>query len=359
MDADEFVAKLKRIGKSEDWVVDAALALDTGGNAVKLDFMGATDERAADMVDKLLKRAGKVAAKVANKIAAKVAAKIAAKLAPALRQQTVRWIAVTASHCSFDTCKTIDRMIPERFSYHGSCAVPCCLVSPPTPYTPEPFTWPRPDELDAPENTVSALKWLEENLAPAGVTVLPVQGISWLDRTVDFSPTTSIAIQSASTGYIFVEETTWADCQAQFGATVVEGHELHVADGCASDALEFMLPGIVGLYTVTADTVTGGLMKLRTQALLQYLAVNDMRGWPKRDVVVVYGDLRSHNTVHAGRKPVDRIVRMPSLHVAWPAIMTDAAGSSPDSVTVGFIRALLCTPRTVAAPWPWPSGGAA
>ncbi|KXZ52114.1 hypothetical protein GPECTOR_10g1137 [Gonium pectorale] len=214
---------------------------------------------------------------------------VAAKPSPALGQETFRRISVIASQCSSGVCKTVERMMPERYNYSSCCAAPCCLVPPPTPYTPEPFTWPRPDDQDAPENTVSALKWLEENLVPEGVVVLPVQGVPWLDRTVDFSPTTSITIESSKTGYIFVKEATWTDCQVQFGATV-EGHELRVANGCAFNALEFMLPGIVGIYTATANTVTAGVLKLRAQALLQYLAVNDMLGWPTRGAAEPAGD---------------------------------------------------------------------
>ncbi len=115
----------------------------------------------------------------------------------------------------------------------------------------------------------------------AGVVVLPVQTVPWLEGDVIIG-TTNLIITSAKTDYIFVTEKAWAKCKEEYGARI-QGHKRCVKAGTkAADALHSMLGSIVGLYEAkTTIRMRGdGLRKVRAQALLEYLVINHMLKWP-------------------------------------------------------------------------------
>ncbi len=112
----------------------------------------------------------------------------------------------------------------------------------------------------------------------AGVVVLPVQPILWLRSDIVLAKST-IVISTSKTDYIFVTEEAWAKCQEAYGATI-EGRKLCVKPGAsAQEALRSMLDSLLGLYEAKSPDglQREGLPKVRAQAVLEYLAVNQMR----------------------------------------------------------------------------------
>ncbi|PNH00136.1 hypothetical protein TSOC_014055 [Tetrabaena socialis] len=244
----------------------------------------------------------------------------------------------------------IEGAVGVRWNYVTELHAPCCSDC--KPWSPQPkFCWGTSHE-DAKENVVGAVPFLQ-NIAPEGVMVLPVQTIEWLSATVHLEDT-SVIIKSSKTDYIFIPEAAWVKCQEDFGAELFEGWKLRVKAGMTTtDALLSMFGSIIGLYEAkTEKSLNAGLLRVRAQALLEYLAVNHMKDWPTNDVIVMFGDLNRHYVVHAGRKDAGK--SKGSIHVASPAQLpavaehapTTAEDGSPESVTLGFIRALLGTRRT-------------
>ncbi|KXZ56061.1 hypothetical protein GPECTOR_2g943 [Gonium pectorale] len=187
------------------------------------------------------------------------------------------------------------------------------------------------------------------------LVVLPVQTIEWLSASVHVGRTI-VVIKSSKTDYIFIPKAAWTKCQEDYGAKLVDGWKLQVERGATAEALLSMLPWIVGLYEAKVESVlSDGVLPVRAQALLEYLAVNDMQGWPTSDVIVLFGDLNRHYAIHAGRMDAGQPLR--SIHVAGPALLTAVAEHAPataedinpESVTLGFIRALLNRRRTEEA----------
>ncbi|GFR52904.1 hypothetical protein Agub_g15549 [Astrephomene gubernaculifera] len=259
---------------------------------------------------------------------------------------------VTASSCSSSVCKRIEEEVGVRWNYITGVHAPCCSGYEPWPAQSK-FNWIGNHE-DSKENVTGAVHYLQ-SIAPKGVVVLPVQSIEWLIATVDLGSIDAV-IKSSKTDYVFIPEAAWAKCKKDFGAKLVDGWKLSVERGTTTDALRSMIGSIIGLYEAkTERRLNDGLRRVRAQALLEYLAVNHMKDWPTNDVIVLFGDLNTHYVVHAGRKDAGKSKR--SIHVASPALLPAvaehapamAADSSSESVTLGFIRALLGTRRTEEA----------
>ncbi|EFJ42460.1 hypothetical protein VOLCADRAFT_107261 [Volvox carteri f. nagariensis] len=252
-------------------------------------------------------------------------------------QLSVPIVTVTPSSCSSTQRKQIEEAVSVRFNYVTAAQAPCCcpFAKPWSPWSPEEpprFSWGRAD-----------------------VVVLPVQAIEWLAGGV-LCGDINIVIKTSKTDYIFVPEAAWKDCQERFGAELFEGYKLRVTSGTTTSALLSMIDSVIALYEAkTEKALKDGLPSVRAQALLEYLAINQMKDWPTDDVIVLFGDLNRHYVVHAGRKDTDAPKR--SIHVAGPAPLpavleespSTAADRSPLSSTLGFIRALLETSRTEEA----------
>ncbi|KAG2501110.1 hypothetical protein HYH03_000928 [Edaphochlamys debaryana] len=230
---------------------------------------------------------------------------------------------------------------------------PCCCDCEPVVDEQLPlFDWEGARE-DAEESVARAVPHLQK-IVPPDVVVLPVQTCKLLNTMVRFDDI-NVAI-TGKTDYIFVPDWAWKDCQERFGAELAGGWQLTVEVDTVEDALRSLGPSIVGMYEAKT-TLRGVLKKVHGQALLEYLAANQMQDWPTNDVIVLYGDLNEHYVVHAGRKDAGQPTR--SLHVASPpsARMPSVAEHAPaaaevsssKAVTLGFIRALLRTPRTKEA----------
>ncbi|PNW87833.1 hypothetical protein CHLRE_01g003650v5 [Chlamydomonas reinhardtii] len=259
-------------------------------------------------------------------------------------------VTVTPSQCSSGKRNQIEGLMRIKYDYRPDLLAPCCFGHlPVSAACPPAFEWPNPSKEDAEENVTSALACLAK-LAPEGVVVLPVQDITWLQAEVVIDKTT-IEISSGRTDYIFVTKAAWARCQEEYGAKL-QGRTLKVDAGhTPSEALHSMLGSICGLYEAKspASMLHDGVPKVRAQAVLEYVVINQMAEWPEDDVVVLFGDLNTHYAVHAGRNDPDRNAKR-SLHVAGPARLQDAAEGSPAtaayshpaSITAAFLTALLC-----------------
>ncbi|EFJ52636.1 hypothetical protein VOLCADRAFT_102614 [Volvox carteri f. nagariensis] len=249
-------------------------------------------------------------------------------------QLSVPIVTVTPSSCSSTQRKQIEEAVSVRFNYVTAAQAPCCcpFAKPWSPEKPPRFSWGRAD-----------------------VVVLPVQAIEWLAGRV-LCGNINIVIKTSKTDYIFVPEAAWKDCQERFGAELFEGYKLCVTSGTTTSALLSMIDSVIALYEAkTEKALKDSLPSVRAQALLEYLAINQMKDWPTDDVIVLFGDLNRHFVVHAGRKDADAPKR--SIHVAGPAPLpavlkespSTEADRSPLSSTLGFIRALLETSRTEEA----------
>ncbi len=118
---------------------------------------------------------------------------------------------------------------------------------------------------------------------PAGVVVLPVQTYEWLNATVHLDDT-AVDIRRSKTDYIFIPEAAWAKCKDEFGAELHEGWKLRVTNGTPVNALQSMIGSIIALYEAkTEKRLTETLRSVFGQALIEYLAANHMKGWPKSE----------------------------------------------------------------------------
>eukprot|EP00198_Chlamydomonas_reinhardtii_P000960 XP_001690295.1 predicted protein [Chlamydomonas reinhardtii] len=268
-------------------------------------------------------------------------------------------VTVTASHCSSNQRKQIEHMVTSQFSYHSCCTAPCCLKDPfPSVSVSEGMDWSRFGNQER-NATEWGRDWLEKNLAPPGVVVLVASDARWLDCMVEF-PGGRVKIGPSATDYIFVRKEAWEKCWENQGAEshmeAAAGSGTGMACSLSKEAVLSLAGSILALYEAKTDAGLRKLGSVRGQALLQYLAINYMKNWPARDVIVIYGDFNDNYTIHAGRQ--DSGARMWSLHVAGPpsavpehglgfAAASSSGSSSPCSVNAGFIRALMSTPRTV------------
>ncbi|KAG2422256.1 hypothetical protein HXX76_016170 [Chlamydomonas incerta] len=253
-------------------------------------------------------------------------------------------IEITPSKCSSGVRQRIESAVGVRWEYKASTHAPCCYKGCEPWSAPFKFCWGSRSE-DAQETIVAAVKCLE-NMVPAGVKVVPVQSVNWLSATVPCG-TSNVLIKPARTDYLYVLEAAWNDCVEKFGANLKDGCKLEVTSGSTADALLSMVDSVIGLYEAKTETaLSSNQQQPRVQALLQYMAINNMLQWPAIDVVVVYGDFNRHHVVHAGRNDTGELKQ--SIHVAVPCKLsaveehTPAVDDvSPQSVMLGFIRALL------------------
>ncbi|EFJ42400.1 hypothetical protein VOLCADRAFT_107241 [Volvox carteri f. nagariensis] len=349
--------------KDEVWQLAAAEAWSKATNLERVLIRGSTEAKQLKLVDVLIRKtsaAGLGAGSAAGAGAAagpgpgstaadggawmrlefeKLAISSLNKIQATLTnlQLSVPIVTVTPSSCSSTQCKRIEEAVSVRFNYVTAAQAPCCcpFAKPWSPEEPSRFSWGRAD-----------------------VVVLPVQAIEWLAGGV-LCGDINIVIKTSKTSkmdYIFVPEAAWKDCQERFGAELFEGYKLRVTSGTMTSALLSMLDSVIALYEAkTEKALKDSLPSVRAQALLEYLAINQMKDWPTDDVIVLFGDLNQHFVVHAGRKDADMPKR--SIHVAGPAPLpavleespSTVADRSPLSSTLGFIRALLETSRTEEA----------
>lgn len=147
-----------------------------------------------------------------------------------------------------------------------------------------------------PANTASRLP------RSAGVVVLPVQDITWLQAEVVIDKTT-IEISSGRTDYIFVTKAAWARCQEEYGAKL-QGRTLKVDAGhTPSEALHSMLGSICGLYEAKspASMLHDGVPKVRAQAVLEYVVINQMAEWPEGEHQLMHSTCKWLHRLHGQR----------------------------------------------------------
>ncbi|KAG2501305.1 hypothetical protein HYH03_001103 [Edaphochlamys debaryana] len=350
-----------------------SLPAATGGGAGGL---AAATGSAPLAVDERL--VGAVAAAVAEATTAQIqqlCIGLGEELRALLAMRSASYIEVASSACSAADLERIELAVKGQFNYevglHAPCCCDCCDCGAPATAAQPPFVWAGTRE-DADENVARAVPYLQK-IVPPGLVVLPVHTYDWESATVHLGDT-RVRV-TGGPGYIFVPAAAWAWCRAEFGAELADGWRLTVQgrgteegapDSLApsiEDALDGLFPSIIGVYeaiTTSRLAAAGGAEDAQGQALLEYLAINQRRGFPTNDVIVLYGDLNQHHVVHAGRKDAGEPRR--SIHVASPPPAQPPAEAEPagaaaaaeagnrEAVTMlGFIRALLSTPRTEEA----------
>ncbi|PNH06115.1 hypothetical protein TSOC_007567 [Tetrabaena socialis] len=268
-------------------------------------------------------------------------------------------VTVTASNCTSVKRKQVEQLVASKFAYHNSCSAPCCLKGPlPNVSISERMDWSRFGNSEK-QATAWGRDWLQKNLAPPGVVVLAVQDARWLDCTVDFLEG-CVKIESSATDYIFVDEEAWEKCWEEHRAELIKVQQLEAAAGSSDgvkgsltkDAVLSLTGSVLAFYEAKTDASLKKLDSVRGQALLQYLAINHMRNWPMRDIIVIFGNFNNNYTIHAGHQDSGGLKS--SLHVAGPPSALSAVlehgrnsshSSSPSSVNAGFIQALMRPPQ--------------
>ena len=207
---------------------------------------------------------------LAAHVAECVVSRLHALLPPAIK--------VTASQCGSELWSKILSMFPMTVTLDRTCTAPCCLTTS-THADVQEFVWPSPNLEDAKDNIVSALKHLNTFLLPEGVLALPVQILGWLQGSFQFGSAGTLVIEQSKTDYIFVLERGWEEVSRMLD-TKVQGHRLTNSSDLLP-RLPHMLPFIIGFYEAkTPSSLTKNFNKCIAQAVLQYMAANQMRQRP-------------------------------------------------------------------------------